>query len=71
MTLKLLTKTRKSADEKCQFCTFKVFFRGQKSAEFVQKHFSLKNIKLGDQLLLINFFEKKIFEKYFVLSADF
>ena len=37
--------------------TFKVIFRGQKSAEYVQIIFSLKNIKLGDQLLLMKFFE--------------
>ena len=42
----LLTKTQKSADEKCQFHTFKVIFQGQKSAEIIQKKFSVKNIKL-------------------------
>jgi hypothetical protein len=50
-----------SADEKSQFRTFKVIFRGQKLAELVRIFFSLKNIKLGDHSLLMKFFDKKIF----------
>jgi hypothetical protein len=38
--------------EKCQFRTFKVIFRGQKAAEFVQ-FFFFEDIKLEDKLLLM------------------
>ena len=60
--LRLCRTTRKSADKKCQFLTFKVISRGQISAEFVQMFFSLKNIKR----LLMNFFDFFFFEKYYI-----
>ena len=37
--------------------SFKVIFQGLKLVEFFQKKFSVKNIWLGDQLLLMKFFE--------------
>ena len=53
-----LTKTQKSADQKCRFLTFKVNFLCQKLSETFQKIFSLKNIILGVHFLFLTFFQK-------------
>ena len=52
-----LTKIMNKLVKDCKICTFKVIFQCLKLVETFQKKISVKNIWLGDQLLLMKFFE--------------
>ena len=52
-----LTKIMNNLLEHLKIRTFKVIFLCQKLVESFQKKSSMKNIRLGDQLLLKNVFE--------------
>ena len=52
-----LTKIMNNLLEHLKIRTFKVIFLCQKLVESFQKNISMKNIRLGDQLLLKNVFE--------------
>ena len=52
-----LTKIMNNLFKDCKIRTFKVIFQCLKLVESFQKKFSVKNIWLGDQLLLMKFFE--------------
>ena len=46
----------------CKIRTFKVNFQHQKSKEYFWIIFSVKNIRLGDQLLKVKYFENFDFQ---------
>ena len=56
-----LTKIMNNLVKDCKIRTFKVIFLCLKLVESFQKTFSVKNVWLGDQLLLMKFFENFYF----------
>ena len=51
------TKIMNNLLKDCKILTFKVIFLCQKSTESFSIFFSLKNIKKGEQLLLLSYFD--------------
>ena len=62
------SKILKWADKNRAFWKFGVNFRGQKLIRFLWKWFSLKNIKLKDQLSLTSFLFLIIFKKLYLVN---
>ena len=60
--------TKKIDSENCKNLTFKLIFLRQKLSEFLRKKNSLKNINLGQQLLLKSFFDKFNFKNNLLLK---
>ena len=60
--------TKKIDSQNCKNLTFKVIFLCQKLSESLRKKNSLKNINLGQQLLLKSFFDKFNFKNNLLLK---
>ena len=60
--------TKKIDSQNCKNLTFKVIFLRQKLSKSLRKKNSLKNINLGQQLLLKSFFDKFNFKNNLLLK---
>ena len=63
-----LFRTKKIDSQNCKNLTFKVIFLRQKLSKSLRKKNSLKNINLGQQLLLKSFFDKFNFKNNLLLK---